>query len=111
MKDTIIALTISLIASFVYDWLKNAFRKNSDSNSVSGTKYSKKYISAVKKEFYIGFFAGIALSIIPETRFETINLAINIFSYFMFFIALIGFQCAIEIVNHFTDDNSDNNAG
>ena len=102
MLDTIFAIVLSLFTSFLYDWLKKIL----SSKSTSKVKYSKEYVSSVKKEFYIGFFSGILLTVIPDTKFDIFNLFKDVLSYFMFFIALMGFMCSVEVINYFSDNNT-----
>lgn len=108
MKDTIIAIIVSIIASFIYDSIKKFFHSTPESDSYK--KYSKEYFKSVKKEFYISFPLGIVFSIFPRTSSEFINIGIRITSFFMFFISLMAFMCLVEMVNHFTDNNTEDNS-
>lgn len=109
MIDAIVAIVISLMASFIYDSLKKSFENRSVVSSDIQQKFSKKYVATVKKQFYIGFVLGILFTIVPETDYQFVNLFFRIMSYFMFFIALMGFMCAVEIINHFSDKDTDDN--
>lgn len=100
MKENLIAIGISILASFLYELIKKAVISNRKIETHSHTTYSKKYISSVKKEFYIGFFSGILLILIPNTKYEFLNIAIKISSFFMLFIALMGFMCSEGKSNH-----------
>lgn len=106
MKDTIFAIIISLIASFIYDVLKNFFSRKQYSDS---HKFSPKYFNSVKREFFISFPLGIIFSIIPKTGNAFSDLAVQILSFFMFSISLMSFFCLIELVNDLSDDNSNDN--
>ena len=106
MIDVIISIAISIIAAILYDVFKNAYLNREVDHETQIKRYSKKYVSSVKKEFYISFFLGITFTIIPNTKFETLNLLIDILSYFSFFISLMGFMCLVEVVNYLFDKDT-----
>ena len=108
MLDAIISIAVSIIAAILYDALKNAYLNREVDPEPQIKRYSKKYVSSVKKEFYIGFFLGIIFTIIPNTQFEALNLMIDVFSYFSFMIALMGFMCLVEVVNYLFDKDTNN---
>lgn len=109
MKDTIIAIVISIIASFIYDKIKSIYSNYSKTkNSFSKPqRCSPKYLKSVKKEFFVAFSFGILFSVIPQTKYEFVNIAIDISTFFSFFVTLMAFMCMEEIVNSFSDKNPD----
>lgn len=109
MKENLIAIGISILASFLYELIKKTVTSNHKTENSLHTQYSKTYISSVKKEFYIGFFAGILLLLIPNTKYEFLNIAIKISSFFMLFIALMGFICATDIIKNLSDNCTNKN--
>lgn len=108
MKDTIIAIIVGLITSFVYDSLKILLKRkptNKDSH-----EYSKKYFRDVKLEFYVSFPLGILLAFVSTKCPEPMNLGAKALSFFMFFISLMAFTCLVEMVNNLTNYHSDENS-
>lgn len=99
MLNTIISIIISIVASFIYDGIKKGYSSRKQENSVPEI-YSKEYVLSVKKEFYWGFFLGIIFISIPDTNYEFFNLLFNILAYFSFFVALMGFMCLVDVINH-----------
>ena len=108
MKDTIIAIIISIIASFLYYAIKNLLHRRKEP-STHANKFSKKYFSSVKKEFYISLPIGIAFSTLPDTASEFINVGMRTTSFISFFISLMAFMCLVEMIEHFANDDTDNN--
>lgn len=109
MKDTFIAIIISLIASFIYDAIKNFLhRKKQPLTHIN--RYSKKYFSEVKNEFYISLPIGITLAILPDTPYGFINVAMRTTSFFCFFLTLMAFMCLVDMIEYFTNDSSDDDS-
>lgn len=106
------SLTDIFSLKFFFTPYIDSILKTHHQTSCPGTeisKYSPKYILSVKKEFYIGFFTGIAFTSIPDTQYTFLNLGFDVLSYFSFFIALMGFMCLVDVVNHMSDKTSNNN--
>lgn len=110
MTSSLISITLSIIAAFIYDAVKKAYTEQKSYSDTETSEHSPKYILSVKREFYIGFFAGIAFTSIPNTQYSFLNLGFDILSYFSFFIALMGFMCLVDVVNHMSDKASNDNA-
>lgn len=106
MPDSIISIGLSIIAAFLYDILKNAYLNKKNNFTSVREKYSKAYVRSVKIEFYVGFFLGILFISIPNTKWDFLNILLSSLSYFLFFIALMGFMCLVDVVNHFFDTNT-----
>lgn len=109
MTNSIISIVLSIIATFLYDVVKKAYTEQKSCPGTEISKYSPKYILSVKKEFYIGFFTGIAFTSIPDTQYTFLDLGFDVLSYFSFFIALMGFMCLVDVVNHMSDKTSNDN--
>lgn len=109
MTNSIISIVLSIIAAFLYDVVKKAYTEQKSCPGTEISKYSPKYILSVKKEFYIGFFTGIAFTSIPDTQYTFLDLGFDVLSYFSFFIALMGFMCLVDVVNHMSDKTSNDN--
>lgn len=109
MKDTIVAIILSLVASFLYDLIKKALQQKPESTT-SDSKFSKNYFRKVKKEFYISFTIGIVLSLLPITGHSFIDIGIQVLSLFMFFISLMAFMCLVELIDYFTNNDSADNS-
>ena len=106
MFDTLISIAASIIAAILYDALKKAYANSDNASNTSGKKHSQKDVLPIKKEFYIGFFLGICLCSIPNTKFQFINIAIDVFMYLSFFVALMGFMCLVELVDDFSNNGT-----
>lgn len=100
MIANVISLLIGICASGIYDVIKHLYHRCKNSSDVC-EPYSKEYISCVKIEFYTGFFLGIILTLIPDTRYNVVNTLIDVISYFSFFIALMGFMCLVDVAKYF----------
>ena len=105
MKDTIFAIMLSLIASFLYDLIKKTLHQK-PKPTTSYSKFSKDYFRKVKKEFYISFAIGIVLSLLPNAGYSFIDIGIQVLSLFMFFISLMAFMCLVELIDYFTNNDS-----
>lgn len=110
MVNSLISITLSIIAAFVYDLIKKAYINQKSTLGTEPVKYSKKYILSIKREFYIGFFLGITFMSIPNTQYSFFNLAFDIFAYFSFFVALMGFMCLVDVVKSMSDKITNNGA-
>ncbi len=108
MKDTIIAIIVGLITSFVYDSLKTLLKRKPASND--SHEYTRKYFRDVKLEFYISFPAGVLLAFTSIKCPEPMNIGAQALSFFMFFISLMAFTCLAEMVNNLTNDHSGKNS-
>lgn len=109
MINSIISIALSIIAAFIYDSVKKAYLNQKSYTKTDASEYSPKYILSVKREFYIGFFVGIAFISIPDTKYLFFDLVFDIFAYFSFFIALMGFMCLTDVVKHMSDKTTNNN--
>lgn len=112
MIKSIISIILSIIAAFIYDAVKKAYINRKAFPQSEIIKYSPQYILSVKREFYIGFFLGIAFISIPDMQYSFFNVMLDVFAYFSFFIALMGFMCLVDVVNYMsnktTNDNTNN---
>lgn len=107
MKETIIAIALSLLASFIYDTIKTFFRHKPTIDD--SREYSKKYLRDVKLEFFISFPLGILFAFLPIEVSDSTAFYIKVLSFFMFFVSLMAFVCLVEMINNLTDDDSTNN--
>ena len=106
MQETLTALFLSILASFLYDALKTfALHKPTIKDS---HEYSKKYFRAVKTEFFVSFPTGIVCMALSTTISNSMSLFLKTLSFFMFLIAFMAFVCLSEMVNNLTHDDSDN---
>lgn len=108
MINSLISITLSIIAAFLYDSIKKAYLNQKSTSQTEHTEYSPKYIHSVKQEFYIGFFLGIAFISIPNSKYSFINLIVDILAYFSFFVALMGFMCLVDVVKSMSDKIANN---
>lgn len=108
MKDTIIAIIISLVASFVYDSLKTLLKRKP--TSADSHEYSRKYFRDVKLEFYVSFSLGVLLAFTSVQFPESMKICAQALSFFMFFISLMAFMCLVEMVNNLTNHHPDENS-
>lgn len=109
MKETIIAILLSLLASFIYDTIKT-FLKRKPTNTDSH-EYTKKYFRDVKLEFYVSFPSGIFFSFISSYAPESMYVGMQTLAFFMFFVSLMAFTCLVEIVNNLSNNHSDDDVG
>lgn len=109
MINNILSIILSIIAALLYDLIKKAYINRKQDTSVEHKMYSPTYILSVKKEFYIGFFLGIVLMSFPDTDTLFLNMMFDIVAYFFFFIALMGFMCLTDVVNHMSEKSTDKN--
>ena len=110
MTNIIISLVVSIVAAFLYDIIKKMYFSRETDTKLDSETYSKKYIHSIKHEFYIGFFLGIIFMTVPDTKYSFINITFDIFAYFSFFVALMGFMCLADIVKHMSDKAASDNA-
>ena len=108
MANIIISLVVSIVAAFLYDIIKKIYFSREADSKLDSETYSKKYILSVKREFYIGFFLGIIFITIPDAKYSFINIAFDIFAYFSFFVALMGFMCLVDVINSMSNKSSNN---
>lgn len=104
MLNTFFSILISLISAYLYDLIKEQIKKHNTSKPT--IKYSEKYISDVKLEFYISFAIGIFLTAIRPIKHSFLNHVVTVISYMSFFISLMGFMCLVDVVNYFFNNNS-----
>ena len=105
MKDTIIAILLSLLASFLYDALKTVLKHKPTNND--SHEYTKKYFRDVKMEFLISFPLGIFFSFASTKCPKSMFIGAMTLSFFMFLISFMAFMCLVEIVNNLTNDYTD----
>ena len=108
MTNIIISLVVSIVAAFLYDIIKKMYFSRETDTKLDSETYSKKYIHSIKHEFYIGFFLGIIFMTAPDTEYSFINITFDIFAYFSFFVALMGFMCLVDVVNSMSNKSSNN---
>lgn len=105
MKETVSAIVLSLLASFIYDFIKTTLKHKptlKDSH-----EYTQKYFHDVKLEFFVSFPLGILL-ILLSVWYPASKQLLFTFAFFLFFISLMAFMCLVEIVNNLTNHHSDN---
>ena len=105
MKETIIAILISLLASFLYDSIKTFIKRRPTNNDAH--EYTKKYFRDVKLEFYISFPCGIIFAFISSFAPHSMNVCMQALSFFMFFVSFMAFTCLVEMVNNLTNNHSE----
>lgn len=110
MANNIISIVLSIIAAVIYDSVKKEYFNQKSLSQTEKSQYSPRYILSVKREFYIGFFLGIAFISVPTTSYLFLNLAIDIIAYFSFFVSLMGFMCLVDVIKYMSDKITDDNA-
>lgn len=108
MKDIIISIALGLFTSFCYDAIKAIIKERKAHKNNPSTPYSAKYIRAIKKEFYICFPLGILFLYFSNSPYDFIKIFNLIMSFLMFFFVFMAFMCSIDVINNFTDKNSNN---
>lgn len=109
MADIIINFLISFAASAAfYTYIEKLKKPSKESDNIST---SKKYIKAIKFQFYFCFLIAS-----PVSLFIIIKNSSNFFDVFtftmlllLFFFALFAFMCAIEVIDKLSKDTSEDN--
>lgn len=110
MSEIIYTIVLSLLSSFCYDGIKTIIlnQKENKKEIPSHRKYTKKYIRAVKKEFYVSLPLGIVFLYFYNGNNSFLDTFRLVMSGLMFFICIMSFACAIEIINNTSNNDSNN---
>lgn len=110
MFEIITTIVLSLLSSFCYDGIKAMIlnQKENKNEIPSQKKYTKKYIRAVKREFYVSLPLGIVFLYFYNGNNSFLDTFRLVMSGLMFFFCIMAFACAIEIINNTSDNDSDN---
>lgn len=104
MSDTLIAIILSLISSFIYDALKTTLKRKPSCDD--SHEYTLKYVRDIKMEFYISLPLGILFLFFSTRCPDSMQIGALTLSFFMFSISLMAFMCLTEVVNNLSNHNS-----
>lgn len=109
MIEIIINFLISFAASAAfYIYIEKLKKPRKESNNIST---SKKYIKAIKFQFYLCFLIAVPVSlfIIIKNSSNFFDVFTFIVLFFLFIFALFAFMCAIEVIYKLSKNNSEEN--
>lgn len=109
MSEIIISIVIGIVSAVVYDVIKKALENKYYATEAVNKKYTSSYINKVRKQFYICFFGGLTLLLIPITD-QFLGIFKNILTSYLLFFALSAFMCAMDVIDHMSKNRSDDRA-
>lgn len=109
MSEIVISIVMSLVSAVIYDVIKKSLENKYYGTEDINKKNTSSYINKIKKQFYICFFGGLILLLIPATD-QFLRIFKTIITSYLLFFALSAFMCAMDVIDHMSKNRADDRA-